>query len=122
MSQIDLPIRYPYLLAESQAGSWSAAWSQRAIAAVTRLQTCSRPDPLQADTMILVAGALAFAGDVIGDTGAQWPAHQQRERERWLHDRPILAFGKEARRQRALRSWRVRGRGPSIPAAGSAPD
>lgn len=99
-----------YLIGESEIGGWSTAWTQRAIAAVVLLEACSRHDPRRVDTIILVAGALSFAGDVIRDADEQWGPLQAAARERWLRDKPILALGKDARRQRALQSWHARGR------------
>jgi acyl-CoA dehydrogenase len=99
-----------YLLAESQLGSWPTTWSQRTIAVLSLLETCSRRDPRQADTIILVAGALSFAGDVIRDAEPLWTPSQELTRARWLRDRPILALGKEARRQRAIQSWKAQER------------
>jgi len=99
-----------YLFAESQAGPWSTQWNQRAIAALSMLEACSRRDPREVDTIILVAGALSLAGDLIREAEAQWAPHQQAARDRWLRDKPILALGKDARRQRAIKSWQVVGR------------
>lgn len=99
-----------YLIAESCAGSWPTTWSQRAIAAVTLLETCSRRDPREVDTIILAAGALSFAGEVIRAAEQHWGLHQQSARERWLRDKAIFDLGKDARRQRVVQSWRGQGR------------
>ncbi len=99
-----------YLIGESETGGWSTAWTQRAMAAVALQEVCSRRDPRPADSIILVAGALSFAGEVVRDADEQWGPRQAVARERWLRDKPILSLGKDARRRRALQSWRAHGR------------
>ncbi len=99
-----------YLLSESHTGSWPTAWSQRAVAAVTLLEACSRRDPRQVETILLTAGALSVAGDLIREAEQLWAPQQQSARERWLRDKAILALGKDARRRRTLHSWRALGR------------
>lgn len=94
-----------YLLRESQVGSWPTAWVERAIAVVSLLALCSRNDASQGGGIILVAGALSIAGDVIRDAEMQWTKSQESARARWMRDRPILALGKEVRRQRAVQAW-----------------
>lgn len=94
-----------YLFAEAREGSWPTRWCQRAMAALSLLEVCSRGDPRTSETVILVAGALSFAGDVIREAESLWTSDQSRARDRWLRDKAILEIGKEARRQRAVRSW-----------------
>lgn len=99
-----------YLIGESQVGAWSTDWTQRAVAAITLLEACSRRDPRHVDTAIVVAGALAFANLLIEDVDSRWTSDQQAARERWLRDKPILLLGQSARHQRTLRAWRAHGR------------
>lgn len=110
-----------YLLAEAKAGSWPTAWSQRAIAVVSMLEAYARLDPRQPETIIAVAGALSFAGDVIREAEQQWAPHQRDAQDRWLRDRRILALGKEARRQRTIQSWGAVGRAPVDPSSTRTP-
>ena len=101
-----------YLLAEARQGSWPTTWCQRAIAAVTMLEGCSRRDPRTDDTIIAVAGVLSLAGDVLREADTPWQPAQQQARDRWHRDRPLLLGGKDARRQRAIRAWEAMGRMP----------
>ncbi len=99
-----------YLLAEAQVGAWPTTWIQRAIAAVTLLDVCVGRNPRQIETIVLVAGALSFAGDLIREADEHWQPVQEAARIRWCRDRPLLTLGKEARRQRAIQSWQSLGR------------
>ena len=101
-----------YLFAEGRAATWPAPWAQRCVAAIAGLESCSRLDPDDARTHILTAGALSFAGAVIRESGQHWRDNQVAARERWQRDRSILDLGKEARRQRAIKSWLGMGRAP----------
>lgn len=94
-----------YLLAESDQGNWPTTWRQRCIAAIAMLGICAGHSAHDARALILVAGALAFAGDVIRESDALWLPAQMDAHARWLRDRPILSLGKEARRQRIVGSW-----------------
>lgn len=99
-----------YLFAEAQSASWPTTWCQRCAAAITSLDSCSRLDPGDARTHIVTAGILSFAGDVIRESMQHWRDHQRAASERWRRDSPILALGREARRQRAINSWTSVGR------------
>lgn len=94
-----------YLFAEGQAGEWPAPWAQRCVAAIAGLESCSRLDPDDARTHIVTAGMLSFAGAVIRESEQHWRDDQVAARDRWQRDRSILDLGKEARRQRAIKSW-----------------
>jgi acyl-CoA dehydrogenase len=98
------------LVAEAHASAWPTSWSQRAVAVVSMLDTCSQLDPTDAVSGIAVAGALSFASDVLREADQHWTTHQQTTRDRWRRDLPLLALGKEARRQRAIQSWNHFGR------------
>jgi hypothetical protein len=100
------------LFAEGRAGEWPAPWAQRCIAAIAGLESCSGMDPNDARTHILTAGTLSFAGAVIRESGQHWRDDQVAARDRWQRDRSILDLGKEARRQRAIKSWLGMGRAP----------
>jgi acyl-CoA dehydrogenase len=100
-----------YLFAEGRAAAWPAPWAQRCVAAIAGLESCSRLDPGDARTHIVTAGTLSFAGAVIRESEQHWRDDQGRARDRWQRDNSILALGKEARRQRAIQSWTVMGRG-----------
>jgi len=99
-----------YLFAEGRAGEWPAPWAQRCVAAIAGLESCSRLDPDDARTHIVTAGTLSFAGAVIRESEQHWRDDQIAARDRWQRDRSILDLGKEARRQRAIKSWLGMGR------------
>ncbi|WP_342619494.1 hypothetical protein [Rhodoferax sp. GW822-FHT02A01] len=94
-----------YLLAEAQSGKWATNWCQRCIAAIAMLQVCTRLDPKDIHTHILVSGSLSFASNVIQESEGHWQTEQGVAHHRWLRDRQILLQGKEARRMRAVGSW-----------------
>lgn len=98
------------LFAEGRAGEWPAPWAQRCVAAIAGLESCSRLDPDDARTHIVTAGTLSFAGAVIRESEQHWRDDQIAARDRWQRDRSILDLGKEARRQRAIKSWLGMGR------------
>lgn len=102
-----------HLLAEARAGGWPTAWCQRAIAAIASLGACAALDPRAAATHVVTAGALSFAGEVLTESDALWTAAQQEAHGRWQRDQPLLALGKDARRQRAMKAWDGRGWGPN---------
>lgn len=94
-----------YLLAESSTGSWPTTWCQRCIAAISMLHVCSRLDLRDVSAHILVAGSLAFAGDVIQGSKSLWKMEQAAAHDRWLRDKQILSLGRESRRLRAVGAW-----------------
>lgn len=98
-----------YLLGEARAASWPTTWSQKCIAVISGLYSCSTLDPHQADTHILAAGVLNMAGELIYETDFLWGKSAQDKKERWERDFPLLSLGREARRQRVIKSWRLKG-------------
>jgi hypothetical protein len=100
------------LYAEGRAGEWPTPWTQRCVAAIAGLESCSGMDPNDARTHILTAGTLSFAGAVIRESEQHWRDDQVAARDRWQRDCSILDLGKEARRQRAIKSWLGMGRTP----------
>ncbi len=101
-----------YLFAEGRAATWPAPWAQRCVAAIAGLESCSGLDPEDARTHIVTAGTLSFAGAVIRESEQHWRDDQIAARDRWQRDRSILDLGKEARRQRVIKSWLGMGRAP----------
>jgi hypothetical protein len=100
------------LFAEGRAGEWPAPWAQRCVAAIAGLESCSRLEPDDARTHIVTAGTLSFAGAVIRESEQHRRDDQVAARERWQRDCSILDLGKEARHQRAIKSWLGMGRAP----------
>ena len=98
-----------YLLGEGRNANWSKIWIQKCIAAISGLYSCSTLDPLRAETHILTAGVLNLAGEVIYESEYLWGQSAKEKSKRWHRDFPLLSLGREARRQRAIKSWRTIG-------------
>jgi len=99
-----------YLLAEARAADWPTGWRERALAAIAQLADCARRDPRRPETIVLAAGALAFAGDAVRESDPLWASGRVAARARWLRDAPLLALGEAARRQRVQTAWAALGR------------
>jgi len=96
-----------FLLSQAHADGWPMPWRQRCMGAIVALHECTRLAPTEAATELVAAGVLALAGDLIEQAGPLWaldPAGAPGA-ERWRRDQPILALGKEARRQRVVSAW-----------------
>lgn len=94
-----------YLFGEGRLAAWPTNWAQRCIAAIAGLHSCSTLDPHRPETHALTAGVLAMAGEVIRDTEYFWGRCGKDKLTRWHRDRPLLSLGKDARRQRVVKSW-----------------
>lgn len=98
-----------YLLGEAREARWPTTWSQKCVAVISSLYACSTLSPHQPDTHILVAGALNMAGELIYETDFLWGKSATGKHGRWDRDFPLLSLGREARRQRVIKSWRLKG-------------
>lgn len=95
-----------YLLGEGRLASWPTTWAQQCVAAIAGLHGCSTLDPHLAETHVLTAGVLSGAGEVIHDAEFLWGRSASDKLARWHRDLPLLSLGREARRQRVVKSWR----------------
>ena len=94
-----------YLLSEAKAAAWPTTWSQRCIAALVALEQCSRQNLSNEQVHILVAGVLSLAGGIIRESEQHWTDVQGVAQVRWQRDASLLTLGRDARRQRAIKSW-----------------
>jgi hypothetical protein len=98
-----------YLLGEGKNSDWPTLWTQKCIAAICGLYSCSTLDPHASETHILTAGVLNMAGDVMYESEFLWGKSAKEKSMRWHRDFSLLSLGREARRQRAIKSWRSKG-------------
>jgi acyl-CoA dehydrogenase len=98
-----------YLLGEGHQASWPTTWAQQCIAAIAGLHTCSTLDPHRSETHVLTAGVLSGAGEVIHESEFLWGRSASDKLARWHRDLPLLSLGRDARRQRVIKSWRAIG-------------
>jgi acyl-CoA dehydrogenase len=94
-----------FLLSKGHLLGWPTHWRQRCIAVIVTLGECAAMPPNEPTTELLTAGALALGSDNIQEAEAHWAEHATPDLERWNRDKPILALGKEARRQRVQNAW-----------------
>lgn len=95
-----------YLLGEARLASWPTMWAQQCVAAIAGLHACSTLDPHRPETQVLTAGVLSLAGEVIHGSEFLWGRSASDKLGRWHRDLPLLSLGREARRQRVIKSWR----------------
>lgn len=93
------------LLAHGQRMAWPSPWRQRCMAAVVLLGQCAARAPGDESTILLTAGAASFAAEVFDEAEALWGEADAAVAERWRRDKPLLAGGREARRQRTVKAW-----------------
>lgn len=94
-----------FLLAQGHRANWPTSWRQRCLAVLLSLDQCASLPPSGAPTALHVAGALGFAGDLINQADGLWSQEDPAAMDRWQRDKPILALGKDARRQRVTKAW-----------------
>ncbi len=94
-----------YLLGHGHRVGWPTPWRQRCLAVLVSLGSCASLPPAEVSTALLAAGALGHAGDLINQADELWPLGDPIAAGRWLRDKPILALGKDARRQRVTKAW-----------------
>lgn len=75
------------------------------MAIIVTLGDCAARSPSDSATELLTAGALSLGGEVIEQAEALLAQHESITFERWRRDKPILALGKDARRQRVQLAW-----------------
>lgn len=98
-----------YLLGEARKASWPTSWAQKCIGVISGLHACSSMNPDEAGTQILTAGALGLASQVIYESEFMWRHSDHEKLSRWHRDYALLSMGREARRQRSIKSWRSMG-------------
>jgi alkylation response protein AidB-like acyl-CoA dehydrogenase len=95
-----------YLLRESRARQWPAAFAERLCAVLTLLADLAQAPPAAPATHLALSGALALAHALYAEAGTLWalqpgdPAAQ-----RWQRDAALFAVASSARVQRAARAW-----------------
>lgn len=94
-----------FLLSRGHWMGWSTRWRQRCMAVIVTLGECAAMPATQPTTELLTAGALALGSEIIEEAEALWSGQASPELARWLRDKPILALGKDARRQRVQNAW-----------------
>lgn len=94
-----------FLLAQGNANAWSTRWRQRCMAVIVTLGECAARSPNDTATELLTAGALSLAGEVIEQAEGFMAKDAPSLFDRWCRDKPLLALGKDARRQRAQSAW-----------------
>lgn len=98
-----------YLFGEGRLAAWPTTWAQQCIASIAGLYACSMLDPHCPETHVLTAGVLATASEAIRDTELFWESGAKDKLFRWHRDKTLLSLGKDARRQRVIKSWRSMG-------------
>jgi len=98
-----------YLLGEGRKAAWPTNWAQKCIGVISGLHACSSMNPDENETHILTAGVLGLAGQVIYESEFMWRRSDHEKSSRWHRDYALLSLGREARRQRAIKSWRSMG-------------
>jgi hypothetical protein len=94
-----------HLLAHGHRMAWPSPWRQRCVAAVTLLGQCAALPPAEERAIVLTAGAASFAAEVFDEAEGLWSPADAEIAARWRRDKPLLAGGRDARRQRAVKAW-----------------
>lgn len=94
-----------HLLSHAHRSRWPSPWRQRCVATLLALERCATLPPGDTATVLAAAGALAWAGELMQQLDELWTESDAEARQRWDRDRPLLAGGREARRQRATKAW-----------------
>lgn len=94
-----------HLLAQGHLHGFPEPWRQRCLAAIVALGECVGL-PLDAPSTELVSsGALAFAGDLVGEAGPWLARHDPQAFARWQRDQGVLALGRDTLQYRARVAW-----------------
>jgi acyl-CoA dehydrogenase len=95
-----------YLMREGQRLGWPEHWIERLSALLAAFSTLSNMPPDHAETHVGLAGALAIAAGLIGETDAFWlKSATDPATMRWQRDKELLTVAGKARELRTKRAW-----------------
>ena len=101
-----------YLLRETRARGWPAAFAERLCATIVVLAEVAAAPADAPATHVVLAGALAQAHALYAEAGPLWAqAAEDPAAQRWQRDAALFGVAGSARSQRAARAWeRLQGR------------
>ncbi len=95
-----------YLLRESRALGWPAAFAERLCALMVLLADLAAAPADAPATHVALAGALALAHGLYADASTHWAAAaDEPAAQRWARDAALFGVAGTARTQRAARAW-----------------